>query len=143
METFPITSDSYSPDYFPLPQQLAGLEFDSLSSSSSSSYNSPASCCSTQPPYFLHRNSPITSDTGNVRRVFSTGDMDQVNEMLQYKSRRLGSPLSEESSASIIESMSKARRYSPEEKKERIERYKSKRSLRNFNKKIKVLITRN
>lgn len=47
------------------------------------------------------------------------------------------SPLSSESSM-IIEGMSRACRYSPEEKKVRIERYRSKRNQRNFNKKIKV-----
>jgi hypothetical protein len=52
---------------------------------------------------------------------------------------RAESPLLSESSL-IIESMSKACKYSPEEKKERIERYRSKRNQRNFNKKIKVLI---
>lgn len=54
-----------------------------------------------------------------------------------YKSSE--SPLSNESNA-IIEGMRKACPYSPEEKKERIERYKSKRNLRNFNKKIKVFL---
>lgn len=39
---------------------------------------------------------------------------------------------------SVFESMNRAIPYSPEEKKERIERYRSKRNLRNFNKKIKV-----
>ncbi|KAL8516158.1 hypothetical protein ACS0TY_014720 [Phlomoides rotata] len=39
---------------------------------------------------------------------------------------------------SIIESMNRATPYSPDEKKERIERYRSKRNLRNFTKKIKV-----
>ncbi|KAL8525566.1 hypothetical protein ACS0TY_014978 [Phlomoides rotata] len=38
---------------------------------------------------------------------------------------------------SIIESMNRATPYSPDEKKERIERYRSKRNLRNFTKKIK------
>jgi hypothetical protein len=39
----------------------------------------------------------------------------------------------------IIEEMSRAAcPYSPEEKKVRIERYKSKRNQRNYNKKIKV-----
>lgn len=47
------------------------------------------------------------------------------------------SPLSSESSM-IIEGMNRACRYSPEEKKVRIERYRSKRNQRNFNKKIKV-----
>lgn len=50
---------------------------------------------------------------------------------------RSESPLSNENH-SIIEGMSKACRYNPEEKKERIERYRSKRNQRNFNKKIKV-----
>ncbi|GAV71398.1 CCT domain-containing protein [Cephalotus follicularis] len=77
----------------------------------------------------------LDSDTnGPVRRVFSTGDLQGVY-MGQHSSRS-GSPLSSESIA-IIEGMGKACRYSPEEKKERIERYKSKRSQRNFNKKIK------
>lgn len=41
-------------------------------------------------------------------------------------------------SESIFESMNRATPYNAEEKKERIERYRSKRNLRNFNKKIKV-----
>lgn len=53
-------------------------------------------------------------------------------------SARLGSPLSNE--AATIEGMSRASRYSPEEKKERIERYRSKRNQRNFTKTIKVHI---
>lgn len=60
----------------------------------------------------------------------------QGNNMVQH-SYRSESPLSNESSM-IIEGMTKACRYSPEEKKERIERYRSKRNQRNFNKKIKV-----
>ncbi|KAL9659561.1 hypothetical protein QQ045_024368 [Rhodiola kirilowii] len=63
----------------------------------------------------------------SCRRVFSTGDLQ-----LQMQHQRIIS------SSSIIEGMlSKACRYNPEEKKERIERYKSKRAHRNFNKKIK------
>lgn len=62
--------------------------------------------------------------------------MWQRIKMVQH-SYRSESPLSSESSA-IIEGMSRACRYSPEEKKERIERYRSKRNQRNFNKKIKV-----
>ncbi|CAL0332262.1 unnamed protein product [Lupinus luteus] len=46
------------------------------------------------------------------------------------------SPLSSECSI-IIEGMNRACAYSPEEKKVRIERYRSKRNHRNFNKKIK------
>ncbi|KAJ6425008.1 hypothetical protein OIU84_025722 [Salix udensis] len=67
-------------------------------------------------------------ETSPVRRVFSTGDLQHGH--------RAESPLLSES-CMIIESMNKACKYSPEEKKERIERYKSKRNQRNFNKKIK------
>ncbi|XVF68662.1 hypothetical protein PTKIN_Ptkin11bG0019500 [Pterospermum kingtungense] len=136
------------------------------SGSSSGSYNSPsslASCCTatttttttTQEPSFIQRrvsshslqknglhchlattlNEFVDSDSSPVRRVFSTGDLDQGMRTGQ-RSRRSESPLSSESNA-IIEGMSRACRYSPEEKKERIERYRSKRNLRNFNKKIK------
>lgn len=57
--------------------------------------------------------------------------------MVQNRYHRSESPLSSESN-SIIESMNKACRYSPDEKKERIERYRSKKTQRNFTKKIKV-----
>ncbi|KAM5583856.1 hypothetical protein ABKV19_003637 [Rosa sericea] len=77
-------------------------------------------------------------ETGPVRRVYSTGDLDLQQLHSSYRSSSESSPLSSESSM-IIEGMSKACRYSPEEKKERIERYRSKRNLRNFNKTIKVL----
>ncbi|XP_052187247.1 zinc finger protein CO3-like [Diospyros lotus] len=76
----------------------------------------------------------IDSETCPVRKVFSTGDLQRINVGQHY--HRSNSPLSNENSTSIIEGMSRACRYSPEEKKERIERYKSKRSHRNFNKKI-------
>ncbi|XP_024159342.1 zinc finger protein CO3 isoform X2 [Rosa chinensis] len=75
-------------------------------------------------------------ETGPVRRVYSTGDLDLQQLHSSYRSSSESSPLSSESSM-IIEGMSKACRYSPEEKKERIERYRSKRNLRNFNKTIK------
>ncbi|XP_010033184.1 uncharacterized protein LOC104422535 [Eucalyptus grandis] len=74
------------------------------------------------------------SETSPVRRVYSTGDLQRVNG-LQHK-QRTESPLMSESNM-IIEGMSRACRYSPAEKKERIERYRSKRNQRNFNKKIK------
>ncbi|XP_034218852.1 zinc finger protein CO3 isoform X3 [Prunus dulcis] len=80
----------------------------------------------------------LESETGPVRRVYSTGDLDL--QQLQYcgynRSSSETSPLSSESSM-IIEGMSKACPYNPEEKKERIERYRNKRNLRNFNKTIK------
>ncbi|KAA3456743.1 zinc finger protein CONSTANS-like isoform X1 [Gossypium australe] len=122
-------------------------------SSSSGSFNSPtslASCCTHKPSFirsFSSHSLPknefhcrfasslndfIDSDSAPVRRVFSTGDLHQV----QQSGRKAESPLSNESSA-IIEGMSRACRYSPEEKKQRIQRYRTKRKLRNFNKKIK------
>ncbi|KAL4296359.1 hypothetical protein GQ457_12G029140 [Hibiscus cannabinus] len=141
----------------PLPQLTVSPSVDSVSemlhSGSSGSYNSPsslASCCTQRPSFIrsisshslqnneLHcrfassLNDFIDSDSGPVRRVFSTGDLQQ-----HYgRSRRAESPLSSESNA-IIEGMSRACRYSPEEKKERIQRYRTKRNHRNFNKKIK------
>ncbi|CAF1890691.1 unnamed protein product [Brassica rapa] len=66
---------------------------------------------------------------GPVRRALSAGD-------LPMSSRRESSAVLSESNA-IIEGMSKAYKYSPEEKKEKIEKYRSKRNLRNFNKRIK------
>ncbi|OIT33557.1 PREDICTED: two-component response regulator-like APRR5 [Nicotiana attenuata] len=76
----------------------------------------------------------LDSETSSVRKVLSTGDL-QVMHLLQHN-HRSESSLSSESN-SIIEGMNKACRYSPEEKKERIERYRNKRNHRNFNKKIK------
>ncbi|XP_062173167.1 zinc finger protein CONSTANS-LIKE 9 isoform X2 [Alnus glutinosa] len=132
---------------------------NSSSCSGCSSYGSPTSLAShctqslSQRPAFIQRSvsshslmkngfrqlfssAPgfVDSDDGPVRRVFSTGDLQRIH-MVQH-SHRSDSPLSNENSI-IIESMSKACRYSPEEKKERIERYRSKRNQRNFNKKIK------
>ncbi|XP_028775853.1 zinc finger protein CONSTANS-LIKE 5-like [Neltuma alba] len=126
-------------------------------SSGCSSYGSPSSLPTyrTQRPswmqrsessHSLHKNeyrNPVStllaefldSDDGPVRRVYSTGDLQKVNGM-QQRNHGAEIALSSESSM-IIEGMSRACRYSPEEKKVRIERYRSKRNLRNFNKKIK------
>ncbi|XP_059660672.1 putative zinc finger protein CONSTANS-LIKE 11 isoform X2 [Cornus florida] len=150
----------------PPPLIIPGNEYDSMSaalnlevchsSSSCSSYSSPSSlmsCSTTQSTSLIQRSvsshslrkngvcsqlvsSPtefVESESSLVRRVFSTGDLHRIN-MMQH-CHRSDSTLSNE--ISIIEGMNKACRYSPEEKKERIERYRSKRNLRNFNKKIK------
>ncbi|XP_008222642.1 PREDICTED: uncharacterized protein LOC103322486 isoform X3 [Prunus mume] len=149
-------------------QLLVSAEFSNSCSSGSSSYGaSPISSgtgdCATLiqrsvSSHSLQKTScgthRLVSDlleleTGPVRRVYSTGDLDLqlINNMnngmpqqLQYcgynRSSSETSPLSSESSM-IIEGMSKACRYNPEEKKERIERYRNKRNLRNFNKTIK------
>ncbi|KAK8601532.1 hypothetical protein V6N13_058773 [Hibiscus sabdariffa] len=154
--------DVMSSPLCPLPQLTVSPSVDSVSevlqSGSSGSYNSPsslASCCTQRPSFIrsisshsLHcrfassLNDFIDTDSGPVRRVFSTGDLHQVSnnggqQQQHYgRSRRADSPLSNESNA-IIEGMSRACRYSPEEKKERIQRYRTKRNHRNFNKKIK------
>ncbi|GMH12778.1 hypothetical protein Nepgr_014619 [Nepenthes gracilis] len=118
--------------------------------SGSGSPSSPMSYC-TQGPSLIERtasshsltprnglNLLVSSPTGlndnPVRRVFSTGDLQGVNPLA--RSRRAESPLSIENSAIIEGMMAKARCYSPEEKREKIERYRSKRTQRNFNKKI-------
>ncbi|GMI92065.1 hypothetical protein HRI_002875800 [Hibiscus trionum] len=142
----------------PLTQLSVNESYELVSGSSSSgSYNSPSSLlsCCTQKQSFMQRsvsshslqnnglychfasgfNDFIESDSGPVRRAFSTGDLEQG---WQSGRRRSESPLSNECNANaIIEGMSRAHRYNPEEKKERIERYRYKRNLRNFTKKIK------
>ncbi|CAL1403223.1 unnamed protein product [Linum trigynum] len=82
----------------------------------------------------------VEDSSAAVRRVFSAGDLHQ-GQYYQHRSSSNGgsrgeSPLSSESSV-IIESMSRACKYTPEEKQQRIERYRTKRNHRNFNKKIK------
>lgn len=75
-------------------------------------------------------------DSSPVRKAFSTGDLERINMVQQHQ--RSDSPLSNESS--IIECMNaKACKYSPEEKREKIEKYRCKRHHRNFNKKIKYV----
>ncbi|KAJ4725912.1 zinc finger protein CONSTANS-like [Melia azedarach] len=127
----------------------------SSSTSGCSSYGSPNYATSHQQPTLMQRSISSHSlqknngvqggfmsaneyyldmETSPVRRVCSTGDLHRIN-MGQY-CHRSGSPLASESSI-IIEGMNRASRYSPEEKKERIERYRTKRTQRNFNKKIK------
>ncbi|KAL8115675.1 two-component response regulator-like APRR1 [Apium graveolens] len=79
---------------------------------------------------------PGLEDSSPVRKAFSTGDLERINMVQQH--HRSDSSLSNESS--IIECMNaKACKYSPEEKREKIEKYRSKRNQRNFNKKIKYV----
>ncbi|XP_050233096.1 two-component response regulator-like APRR9 isoform X2 [Mercurialis annua] len=139
--------------YLTIPDQLAGgFEVgSSTTTTTSSSYGSPSSLasCGTNlmqrsiSSHSLQRNGYhnhhchfasdfLDLDSSPVRRVFSTGDLQHQHQ----HGHKAESPLSSESSM-IIESMSRATKYSPEEKKERIERYRSKKTQRNFNKKIK------
>lgn len=55
-----------------------------------------------------------------------------------HHGQRSESPLGPENVG--MDQMAKVGRYTAEERKENIERYRSKRNQRNFNKKIKVLI---
>ncbi|KAA8522432.1 hypothetical protein F0562_013207 [Nyssa sinensis] len=73
-----------------------------------------------------------TFPTGQIRRVCSTGDLQKI----KANHRLSPSPLTTDS-AFIEETNFKVGRYSAEERKERIHRYRAKRSLRNFNKTIK------
>ncbi|XP_059664561.1 uncharacterized protein LOC132310405 [Cornus florida] len=70
--------------------------------------------------------------TGQIRKACSTGDLQKMKT-----NHRLSlSPLASESSFMVGE-IFKVRRYSAEERKERIHKYRAKRTHRNFNKTIK------
>ncbi|KAI7995178.1 Zinc finger protein CO3 [Camellia lanceoleosa] len=73
--------------------------------------------------------------TGLIRRASSTGDLQKIKTN-QANQRLSSSPLATESSF-MEEANFKVGRYSAEERKERIHRYKAKRTQRNFNKTIK------
>ncbi|XP_073285705.1 uncharacterized protein [Primulina huaijiensis] len=76
--------------------------------------------------------------SGQMRRVCSTGDLQNVktNHNMAKTNVLISSPLSAEKSL-MEEASFKIGRYSAEERKERIDRYKAKRTQRNFNKTIK------
>ncbi|KAI4386024.1 hypothetical protein MLD38_003997 [Melastoma candidum] len=76
------------------------------------------------------------AEDSSVRRVCSDGDLQRINGGSQQGQRSGGSQLMSESNM-ILQGLSRTLPYGPEEKKERIERYRSKRTQRNFNKKIK------
>ncbi|CAK7335582.1 unnamed protein product [Dovyalis caffra] len=73
---------------------------------------------------------------GQLRRVCSTGDLQNVNRTSDTTQRSFSSPLAAESSF-IEDSNFKVGRYSAEERKERISKYRAKRNQRNFTKTIK------
>ncbi|KAK6137373.1 hypothetical protein DH2020_028886 [Rehmannia glutinosa] len=75
-------------------------------------------------------------DGGQMRRVCSTGDL-QVKTNMQTRNVLSSSPLSTEKSFMEEANNFKVGRYSAEERKERIDRYRAKRTQRNFNKTIK------
>ncbi|PON62917.1 CCT domain containing protein [Parasponia andersonii] len=73
--------------------------------------------------------------TGQMRRVCSTGDLQNFGTA-RTTQRSFSSPLASESSF-MEEPNFKVGKYSAEERKERISKYRAKRTLRNFNKTIK------
>lgn len=74
---------------------------------------------------------------GQIRRVCSTGDLHKMKTNMQSRTvLSSSSPLSAEKSF-MEEANFKVGRYSAEERKERIDRYRAKRTHRNFNKTIK------
>ncbi|KAI5655448.1 hypothetical protein M9H77_32635 [Catharanthus roseus] len=78
----------------------------------------------------------FSSGGGQMRRVCSTGDLQKIKNT-QNRSVLSSSPLSTEGSSLMEESNFKVGKYSAEERKERIHRYRAKRTQRNFNKTIK------
>ncbi|XP_047974015.1 zinc finger protein CONSTANS-like isoform X2 [Salvia hispanica] len=74
--------------------------------------------------------------SGHMRRVCSTGDLQKMKSDFQPRSVLSSSALTVEKSF-IEEANFKVGRYSAEERKERIDRYRAKRTQRNFNKTIK------
>ncbi|KAI3936267.1 hypothetical protein MKW92_029595 [Papaver armeniacum] len=69
-----------------------------------------------------------------IRKVSSTGDLERVDSSNGYSS----SPLSATENCSLVdEAHFKAKPYTAEEKKHKIDRYRNKRTQRNFNKTIK------
>ncbi|KAC9696440.1 hypothetical protein R6Q59_025865 [Mikania micrantha] len=149
--------------YLTSPPALAipAYELDSFCATSSEGYDSPSygasmaiqrtgSSNSIATQFYNNGffNQPISSPTElldfdgcnstTMSRVFSAEDLQGTSMMQSHYSHRSESPISSESN-SIIESMNKVCRYSPDEKKERIERYRNKKSQRNFTKKIKYV----
>ncbi|KAJ8440239.1 hypothetical protein Cgig2_024004 [Carnegiea gigantea] len=142
------------------PENGNGSSNSVTSNSYVGSPSSPLSCCTSSHPHIsadnmiqrslsshsVHKNGlypPVSSpsvlhdlDISPVRRVFSTGDLDKGVSNVHHHQHRERSPLANESTSIILEGMTRACPYNPEEKRERIERYRSKRSQRNFNKKI-------
>ncbi|XP_068667771.1 two-component response regulator-like PRR1 [Aristolochia californica] len=113
----------------------------------------PAAASSSSLPTYLQRPSPLqfqrslssqkfpfprgefTDPRGcAIRKAFSTGDIQRIS--YSQHTHRAESPLGHEH-CGLLDHGTKVGRYSAEERKERIERYRSKRNQRNFNKKIK------
>ncbi|KAK9698558.1 hypothetical protein RND81_08G113100 [Saponaria officinalis] len=97
-------------------------------------------------PLLEVRNFNHISECSQIRRVCSTGDLPKVEMNPQTCTQAISStsPMSGEDSNynnnNNEENNYKVGRYSAEERKERIDRYRAKRTQRNFNKTIKVCL---
>uniref|UniRef100_A0A0E0JQP9 CCT domain-containing protein n=1 Tax=Oryza punctata TaxID=4537 RepID=A0A0E0JQP9_ORYPU len=118
------------PHHLQLTDHLGGAFF---SSSSSSSHQLPL------PPPLSSSPSSSSGDLFEftspcpVRRVFSTGDLQGMNGSSPPRPLPSGESCGQDGGGPFSQ---KVGRYSAEERKERIERYRVKRHQRNFNKKI-------
>ncbi|KAD4178383.1 hypothetical protein R6Q59_021974 [Mikania micrantha] len=88
-----------------------------------------------QSQYLTSPDHGFSSSSSHMRRVCSTGDLQSLKDS-QRSQILSSSPLGTEGSF-MEEANFKVGRYSSEERKERISRYKAKRTQRNFNKTIK------
>lgn len=128
------THRSTSSHFFPLHPQLP----DPLNSNAAFSCSSPSAC---QLPFPPVSSSPSSSSgdllefsSGTMRRVFSTGDLQGMNVP---PSPPPPPPFSGDNCSQEVGPFSqKVGRYSAEERKEKIGKYRSKRHQRNFHKKI-------
>ncbi|OEL23216.1 hypothetical protein BAE44_0015763 [Dichanthelium oligosanthes] len=124
------TSSHFLPLHLQLPEQL--------SSNATFSCSSPSAC---QLPLPHVPSSPSSSSgdflefsTGAMRRVFSTGDLQVMNVSTSPPPPPLsGDTHGQDAGGPFTQ---KVGRYSAEERKEKIERYRTKRNQRNFHKKI-------
>ncbi|KAL1827607.1 hypothetical protein ACET3Z_006019 [Daucus carota] len=133
-----IPSNEYKPEYSATQMMMMMKQEELCNYSGGSSYGSPSSLDRNIYGLQYHQLTQFSGydDSAPVRKAFSTGDLERNNMAQQH--HRSQSPLSNESS--IIECMNaKACKCSPQEKKDKIEKYRSKRNLRNFNKKIKYV----
>ncbi|CAN6332774.1 unnamed protein product [Urochloa humidicola] len=120
--------------FLPLHLQLS----EQLSSNATLSCSSPSSC---QLPVAHVPSSPSSSSgdflefsTGALRRVFSTGDLQVMNVSPPPPPPPF--PGDTHGQDAGVPFTQKVGRYSAEERKEKIERYRTKRNQRNFHKKI-------
>ncbi|KAF8719523.1 hypothetical protein HU200_024250 [Digitaria exilis] len=114
------------------------LQLPELSSNATFSCSSP-SACQLSLPHVPSSPSSSSGDllefsTGAMRRVFSTGDLQVMNVSPSPPPPPLsGDTHGQDSGGPFAQ---KVGRYSAEERKEKIERYRTKRNQRNFHKKI-------